>query len=128
MADRTLEINMADGRRSGEKIIALEGVLTAETAFRLRDAVRQLVPKTLVIDMHGVRHMDSSGLGVLIGIYVSSEQNSRHLLLVGLNDRVWDVLRKCKIDDVFTRYATLADAEQAVAQFDQKLSVTPVVK
>ena len=58
--------------------------------------------------------MDSSGIGVLIGLYVSFEQNSKRLLLAGISDWVWDLFRKCKIDDVFTRYATVADAELAV--------------
>jgi len=128
MTDKTLHVSMSDGRYSAEKIVVLEGVLNAETAFRLRDAARQLIPESLVIDMQGVRYVDSSGLGVLIGIYVSCEQNSRRLFLVGLNDAVWDVFRKCKIDDVFTRYSTIADAEAAMAKMEQKLSGTPVGK
>ena len=93
--------------------MVLEGVLNAETAFQVRDAARQNVPETLVLDMSGVRYVDSSGIGVLIGLYVSFEQKSNHILLAGINDRVWDLFRKCKIDDVFTRYPTVADAEVA---------------
>jgi len=51
---------------------------------------------------------------VLIGAYASFERNCRRLLLAGLNDRVWELFRTCKINDVFTRYATVADAEQTV--------------
>jgi len=51
---------------------------------------------------------------VLIGAYASFERNCRRLLLAGLNDRVWELLRTCKINDVFTRYATVADAAQTV--------------
>src|SRR5262249_52829245 len=79
-----------------------------------RDFVRGQEPATMVIDMTKVRSVDSSGLGVLIGLYVSFEQSSRHLLLAGLNDRIWDLFRMCKIEDVFTRYSTVADAEKAV--------------
>jgi hypothetical protein len=36
------------------------------------------------------------------------------LLLAGLNDRIWDLFRVCKIEAVFTRYSTVAEAENAV--------------
>lgn len=112
MSNLTLE--MLDGAHPGEKVMVLDGVLNAETAFQFRDSVREEPPPTLVVDMSRVRYVDSSGLGVLIGAYVSFERNYRRLLLAGLNDRVWDVFRTCKIDDVFTRYRTVADAEQTV--------------
>lgn len=64
--------------------------------------------------MSRIRYVDSSGLGVLIASYVSLERNCRRLLLAGLNDQIWDLFRTCKIEDVFTRFRTVADAEQTV--------------
>ena len=110
-----LKLEILDGARPGEKVMVLDGVLNAETAFVFRDSVRGQEPPTLVVDMTNVRHVDSSGLGVLIGAYVSFERNYRRLLLAGLNDHVWDLFRTCKIDDVFTRYRTVADAEQTMS-------------
>jgi anti-sigma B factor antagonist len=115
MADDKLRMQLLDGGRPGEKVMVLQGVLNAETAFQFRDSVRQNESATLVVDMSRVRYVDSSGLGVLIGSYVSFERNCRRLLLAGLNDRVWELFRTCKIEDVFTRYPTVADAEQAMA-------------
>lgn len=114
MEHEKLQIHVYDGPRAAEKIFVLEGVLNAETAFRFRDFVRERDPATMVVDMSRVRSIDSSGLGVLIGLYASFERSSRHLLLAGLNDRIWDLFRMCKIEDVFTRYATVADAEQVL--------------
>ncbi len=114
MPNSRLELEMRDGACPGEKVLVLEGVLNAETAFRFRDFVRKHDPGTLVVDMSGVRYVDSSGLGVLIGAYVSCERNCRRLLLAGVNDRIWDLFRTCRIEDVFTRYPTVAAAEQAV--------------
>jgi anti-sigma B factor antagonist len=115
MVDVKLKLQVRDGARPGEKIMVLEGVLNADTAFQFRDSVRKGEPAILVVDMSRVRYVDSSGLGVLIGAYASFERNCRRLLLAGLNDRVWELFRICRINDVFTRYATVADAEQAVA-------------
>jgi len=114
MAENKLQIDLVDGARPSAKVMVLDGVLNAETAFRLRDALQRQEPATLIIDMSRVRSVDSSGLGVLIGMYVSFERTCRRLLLAGLNDRIWDLFRVCKIEDVFTRYRTVADAEQAM--------------
>lgn len=115
MGKEGLAMKVFSGARAAEKVVVLEGVLNAETAFRFRDLVREHEPATLVIDMSGVRYVDSSGLGVLIGLYVSFERNCKRLLLAGLNDRVWELFRICKIEDVFTRYPTVAEAEEAMA-------------
>ncbi len=115
MAEDKLKLQVIDGARPGEKLMVLEGVLNAETAFRFRDAAREHDPATLVVDMSRVRYVDSSGLGVLIGVYVSFEHRSRRLLLAGVTDRVWDLFRMCKIEDVFTRYPNVAAAEETVA-------------
>jgi anti-sigma B factor antagonist len=114
MADDKLTLQILDGTRPGEKVMILEGVLNAETAFQFRDSVRKNDSTTLVVDMSRVRYVDSSGLGVLIGTYVSFEQKCRRLLLAGINDRIWSLFHTCKIEDVFTRYPTVADAEQTV--------------
>ena len=115
MADDKLRIDAYEGARPAERVVVLEGVLNSETAFRFRDFVRDHEARTLVMDMTRLRSMDSSGLGVLIGLYVSFERTCRRLLLAGLNDRIWDLFRITKIEDVFTRYATVADAERTVA-------------
>ena len=115
MNDGKLQIDIFDGAFPAEKVVALDGVLNAETAFTLRDAVRDESPAALVIDMTRVRYVDSSGLGVLIGIYASFERACRRLVLAGTNDRVWELFRMCKIEDVFTRYRTVAEAERSLA-------------
>jgi anti-sigma B factor antagonist len=114
MAEEKLKIETLEGARPGENIVVLDGVLNSETAFRFRDTVRQREPATLVIDMTRLRSLDSSGLGVLIGLYVSYERNCRRLLLAGVNDRIWDLFRVCKIEDVFHRYQSVAEAVQTV--------------
>jgi anti-sigma B factor antagonist len=115
MSQDQLKLSVLEGARPGEKVMVLEGVLNADTAFEFQNSVRQGEPSTLVLDMSRVRYVDSSGLGVLIGAYLSFERNCRRLLLAGVSDRVLDTFRICKIEDVFTRYRTVADAEQTVS-------------
>ena len=113
---RELAMEVRDGKYPDEKIIVLNGVLTAETTHGFDDAVRQSGAGTLLLDMTAVRYVDSTGLGAIIGAYVSFERRLQRLLLAGLNDRIWDLFRMCKVSDVFTRYATVAEAEKALTQ------------
>lgn len=115
MGEEKLHIEIRSGAQPAETVVALEGVLNADTAFRFRDAVREYESANLVLDMSGLRSMDSSGLGVLIGLYVTFERTSGRLMLTGLNDRVWNLFRMCKIEDVFTRYGTVAEAEETLS-------------
>jgi anti-sigma B factor antagonist len=111
---RELAMEVRDGKFPDEKILVLSGVLTSETSPDFHDAVRQNDASTLLLDMTAVRYIDSSGLGAIIGAYVSFERKLQHLLLAGLNDRIWDLFRMCRVSDLFTRYATVADAEHAL--------------
>ena len=112
--DRELDIATRDGKHPDERILVLKGVLIAETTSQFYVAARQYRAGPLLLDMTAVRYIDSSGLGALISTYVSLEKAFRPLMLAGLNDRIWDLFRICKITDVFTRYPTLADAETAL--------------
>ena len=114
MTDNDLALQIRDGAFPGEKVMVLDGVLNMQTVLEFRDAIRQQQPDTLVIDMSRVRYVDSSGLGALIGAYVSFEQKYKRLLLAGMNDRIWTLFRTCKVDDVFTRYHSVDDAERTV--------------
>lgn len=104
-------MRVLDGPCPDEKVLVVEGVLNIETAFRFRDFVREHESANAVLDLTNVRYIDSSGLGALIGAYVSFERNCKRLLLAGMSDRVWDVFRTSKLNDVFTRYATVAEAQ-----------------
>ncbi|HEX6908706.1 MAG TPA: STAS domain-containing protein, partial [Terriglobales bacterium] len=53
-----------------------------------------LIPQTrlLVLDLTGLAYMDSSGLGVLVGLYVSARTAGCQLQLINLNQRIRQLL------------------------------------
>jgi len=112
LPDADLHVDLHDGAHPGEKVMVLDGVLNMQTVLQFRDRVQGQEPETLVLDMSGLRYVDSSGLGAIIGAYVSFDKKDKRLLLAGMNDRIWELFRTCRINDVFTRYATVADAER----------------
>jgi anti-sigma B factor antagonist len=80
--------------RDGETRVVCAGRLTSEYAGQLKQHVRELVPqaKRLVLDFQEVGRMDSSGLGALVGIYVSAKKANCDFLLINYNNSIRDLL------------------------------------
>lgn len=86
--------------------VVCHGRITSQTTNLLQDRVRALVPqeKRIVLDLGDVDYMDSSGLGALIGVYVSVTRHGGQLRLVHLNERIMQLLRITKLLSVFEGY------------------------
>jgi anti-anti-sigma factor len=83
--------------------VTCTGKLTAEVAAEFKQEVRALIPQTkrLVLDLNDVGFLDSSGLGAIIGIYVTARKASCDLQLINLSQKVRDLLGMTKILSVF---------------------------
>jgi len=57
--------------------------------------------KTIVLDLSNVTYMDSSGLGALVGIWVSARKDGCELKLVSISQRVKELLHLTSLDKVF---------------------------
>jgi anti-sigma B factor antagonist len=69
----------------------------------LQTAVRNLIPesKRVVLDLTDVTYMDSSGLGAIVGIYLSARRQKRELKLINLNQRVKELFRITNMAKIF---------------------------
>lgn len=71
--------------------IKLAGEIDAYTAPKLRETAFPYTEKQgadIVIDLSGVSYMDSTGLGVFVGLFKSLNANNGTLKLAGLSDRL----------------------------------------
>lgn len=68
----------------------------------------------VVVDLSSVRHMNSSGLGMLIGALTSVRNAGGDLRLAAVGGRVHTLLTVTKLLDVFQTYET---TDAAVASF-----------
>ena len=86
-----------------ETIFHCVGKITSSTSSLLQSTVRKLIPekKTIVLDLSKVNYMDSSGLGALVGIWVSAKREGCDLKLVSLSQRVKELLRLTHLDKLF---------------------------
>jgi anti-sigma B factor antagonist len=98
----------------GEKLVVklMENRLDAALAVRFKDGLKTLVDDGvdyLILDLHQVSFMDSSGLGALVGHmkYMGTERNFE---LCGLSPTVEKVFKLTRMDSVFTIHDNLAAA------------------
>jgi anti-sigma B factor antagonist len=75
-------------------VVECRGRLVREAGDQLRQTVKPLIPQTrrLVLDLTELAYMDSSGLGVLVGLYVSARSAGCQLQLINLNQRIRQLL------------------------------------
>lgn len=84
---------------------------------QLHDKVKSLIAdgfKKVVIDIKGVKWMNSSGLGVLMACMTSLQNAGGNLKLASVTDKVKSILMITKLIEIFETYET---ADRAVAKF-----------
>ena len=104
--------------RDGVAVLRLDGdALGGPDGSALHDALhadRPEGPLQAVVDLSGVRHMNSSGLGMLIGALTTARNTGGDLRLAAVGARVAALLDVTKLSGVFQ---TFDDAAAAVASF-----------
>jgi len=90
-----LDFKFGIPKAPGETILLCAGRLTAETSPLLQSTVRLLIPesKRIVLDLANVDTIDSSGVGALAGLWVSTKRANCEFRVVNLNERVKRLLR-----------------------------------
>ena len=82
-------------------------------AADMRSAIRQLVEKgdkKILLNMAGVTHIDSSGLGELVSSYTTLHKAGGELKLFNLSDRVHELMTMTKLLTVFDVFDNEAEA------------------
>jgi anti-sigma B factor antagonist len=99
-------------------VLDLQGPLTLGTAAdTLRDKVRSLLyqgQKQLIVNLGGVSHIDSAGLGELVRAFATTTSQGGTLKLVNLTKRLQNLLVITKLSNVFECFD---DETSAVTSF-----------
>ena len=100
-------------------IVELVGRLTVnDQPGLLKEAVADIVragARHVVLDLSGVRYIDSTRLGDLISAHITVTRQGGRLHLVGTPARVGELLVMAGLDGVFERFATLEDAQKSLS-------------
>ena len=85
-------------------LVRLHGKLVMGVSSVLHARVKKLIPehKRIVLDLSDLSHMDSSGLGTLVGLFVSARSAGCSLELLNLSHGIQKVLSLTNLLGVFT--------------------------
>jgi anti-sigma B factor antagonist len=84
------ELGLTAERTPTEIIVHCAGKITSNTIQSLKATVKPLFSesKSIVLDLTNVRYLDSSGLGAIVGLYVSAKTANSRLKLINLNQHL----------------------------------------
>lgn len=67
-----------------------------------------------IIDMSGIRYMNSSGIGILITVYTKFKNKGGNAVILNPNDQTLKLLNMTKLDTVIRIFQDVNAAQQAV--------------
>lgn len=113
MPDLPLAVTVVPHENSSVRLLVLAGPLTLSNMFEFQSLVRADDSRGTIIDMTAVPYVDSAGIGCLVGAQLFHQKNSRYLAMVGVNQRVRDVLKITSVDTLFAFHNSLEEASSA---------------
>jgi anti-sigma B factor antagonist len=108
----------------GVIVVYLSGVIFfGEESASLRLLAKDLLNKShqIVLELGEVTHIDSGGLGTLVGLYASARKVGGDVKLANLSSHARELLHITKLGTVFEVFST---AEGAVASFNKATAAT----
>jgi len=99
-------LDVAMSARDGhDRIVTLSGELDASTAPGLRESLAELIATapgiTVVLDLHELQFIDSTGLGLLVGVQKQARDEGHKLVLGWPRRSVHRALEVAGLVDVF---------------------------
>ncbi|HEV2828890.1 MAG TPA: STAS domain-containing protein [Pyrinomonadaceae bacterium] len=108
------ELDVKERQAGDVTILDLNGsVRMGEGAIALRNAIRSLVEqgkKKILLNLGGVKNIDSSGIGELIANYTTISRDGGQLKLLNLTEKIQNLLVITKLLTVFDSYDNEAEA------------------
>jgi anti-sigma B factor antagonist len=108
------ELEVTERQAGDVTILDMNGsVRMGEGAIALRNSIRGLVEqgkKKILLNLHAVKNIDSSGIGELIANYTTVSRDGGQLKLLNLTEKIQNLLVITKLLTVFDSYDNEADA------------------
>jgi anti-anti-sigma factor len=113
-----MEIERTD--EQGVAVVAVRGFINfGESAQQFSAYLEELLADdtpVVLIDMSGIDHVDSTGLGELVGYLQRFEKEGRRLALLRPHTRILNLLRLTRLNEIFPIYD---DHSAAIAELAQ---------
>jgi anti-sigma B factor antagonist len=112
--DQPFEITQKE--HSGHPVIVVAGEIDVATAPELRDRLQAQVAaghSTIIVDLLNVTFLDSTALGVLVGVLKRCREADGELQLVVTEARILKIFEITGLTEVFSISPTLAEVPAA---------------
>ena len=110
-------MNLSLSEQNTITIIKLEGsMLGGPDASALNDTVHSLVEKKIknfILDLKGVKNMNSSGLGMLMASHATIRNSGGHLKIAGASKKIENLFVITRLSNVFELYPTVKKAVES---------------
>ena len=104
-------------RQVGEiSVVEVTGKLTSFESGALRSSIAQLLEegrKLILLNLSGLVYLDSSGIGDLVHAYMSVIKRGGEMKVVGLTDKVEEILKITQLYQVFQEFQDERSALQS---------------
>lgn len=98
---------------AGITVICCTGrIVLGEESAKLRHVIKEELSESnrIVLDLGGVSHIDSTGLGALAGLHISARKAGGNIKLANVKPHLYDVLGVTKLLTIFELFNTAEDA------------------
>ncbi|MGH9747631.1 MAG: STAS domain-containing protein [Candidatus Acidiferrales bacterium] len=84
-------------------VVECHGRLTLEHAARLKSEVKGMIPahKRIILDLEELIFMDSSGLGTIVGLYISARGSGCRIEIVNMSGPIRKLFALSQLLSVF---------------------------
>ena len=98
-------LGMATDKTPTEIVVHCTGKITSDTIQQLKPTVKPLFSeaKTVLLDLTNVTYMDSSGLGAILGLYISAKAVKGRLRLINLNQHLKEIFSITRVGQVMAQ-------------------------
>ena len=89
------DLSFQTTKTAEETMVVCTGKIVSDTQAQLMSEVQPLIPETkrIVLDLTDVSYVDSSGIGALVRLWVSTKRADCEFKIINLNERIKDLLR-----------------------------------
>ncbi|MQA25335.1 MAG: anti-sigma factor antagonist [Micromonosporaceae bacterium] len=116
-----MELSLQTRTVADNTVLEVGGEIDVYTAPRLRERLLELIAegeRRLLVDLAGVEFLDSTGLGVLVGVQRLLGAQGGHLGLVCRQERILKVFRITGLDRFFDMHFSVEEAAAAISDDD----------
>jgi len=103
--------------------VEVTGKLTSFESGALRNSIAQLLKegrKQILLNLSGLAYLDSSGIGDLVHTYMSVIKSGGEMKVVGLTDKVEEILKITQLYQVFQEFQDERSALQSFPETGSK--------